>query len=1174
MKIKQVKIKGFKSFPDSTVIELRPGVTAIVGPNGCGKSNILEAIRWVMGEQRVKSFRSKKMEDVIFNGSENRKPVGMAEVRLILSNNEGRGPASMADYNEIMVTRRLFRDGESNYELNNVSCRLSDIIDFFLDTGVGKNSYSIIEQGRVDMIVASKPEDRRVLIEEAAGISRYKVRRESTLKKLEQTEHNLTRINDIILEVKSQSISIKRQAGKAEKYMKLRESLRDLELGLHAYKCKQIGNQLTGAESVFHRQSELLRDNEVKAAGLSAEVEKNRLLHLKKEAAVKNLLEKRRQSDIDLSKIRANIDRIETKLLDLREKYNHNELERQRALDQQKELSKHLNNLNDSRSALDNDLRNTSTALANLTSNSESADANLRKDRESVDACREEVFELLGQISELKNAGETFHRDLLQITASIARIDAEWGSTNALLEDSDRNRELLIASIEQVSKALSDLDDGKIEGVERIRKLKSTISGHRNKLAEFEKKIAAKNARLESLKEIKSDYRQYENSVRRIMGHRHDIGPGFIIEPLAEIFDTAPERQRALAGVLRNRMQTLVCSSTADLLESPLHSDSFDGGLFLPMTPRRTETQSLSSIPGTVSMLDVVTYKPEFKDLAQHLFSNMYLVENIDLAFQFWNSFLHADFVTHDGSLLLSSGEVVLSGKGAGGSLIFEHRNEIATLSHEISLAERGADDLRISLKTLNEDLIEAETAFDDLQAILNEAHLNKAKLTQERERLAASALDAERKLDVLEKEREGAFREKVKVEAKIKFTADRIPKVEQIHKRKSETLQELISAGRRIDEEQKQRAKQIEEARVSHVKLVERNRFMSKESEAIRKNLENSRTQLKRLAAESADAEALSITLTAEKETCVHQEGEILRILAGWENSIETITTESQDLVRITEGYEKQLEKLNTSIRSDREFLHQSELKRFELRQQINSSVETMMERYHIDPSRVTAPDTVPSSEEIIETRAKIDILGEVNPAAINESRQIEERLTFLKEQESDLKNAVESLYSTINAINKTTRERFKAAFDSINEKFQEIFPYLFRGGEAKLELTDENNILETGIEILVRPPGKRVRNMDLLSGGEKALTAVALIFSIFLIKPAPFCLLDEVDAPLDDANIDRFNSMLRDLSPQTQFLVVTHNKRSMEEADCLYGVTMEEPGVSRTVSVEFSSA
>ncbi len=1175
MKIKRLEIKGFKSFPDKTVLEFKPGITAVVGPNGCGKSNVMEAIRWAMGEQRAKSLRGKKMEDVIFNGSENRKPVGMAEVRLVLAATEGFSHPSMADYDEIMITRRLFRDGDSQYEINNIACRLSDITDFFLDTGVGRNSYAIIEQGRVDMVVASKPEDRRVLIEEAAGISRYKSRREAALKKLDQTTQNLNRISDVIGEVKRQYSALKRQASRAERYRKLSERLRELDLGLHAFRCHSEQIRLAALNGDIEKNRILLARHESDLGAVDAQLEKSRLNAVEIEKDYKALLEERHRIDLELTSIRGRIERDQSRVLQLNERKDRLQEDRIAAEGELESFSVQRIAMEKDRESVLKDLGSARAHLKQALEEMQGTDESLKQQSKRLETLKDDIFRALQQSAQERNRRDGLKKRGAEIDTALRRIDQDSERIAEAIRREKDAADRLTRELEEIDKLNQNANARKDGLVDARRQARTRVTELRRDLAAQEKLLAADKARLESMEEIQRSYQGYDQGVRFLMKNRESSEDKDLLGPLAEMIEVHPKYERAVAAALGNRLGHVVVSSTRGAVSAVnrLKESGAGRSTFIPISPRiGSESHDGDSVEGTTNLLKVVRFREGYEDLGDFLLRRCFVVDDIDQAVEIWEkNGVHVDLVTTAGEVINRYGEITGGSQNTKQDQLLEKRRKISELKASIDSLEHIISDLRTSLSEHEAASESLSSEIDEEIRVINDLNMKQVRLKKDLERVEGQLSASKRRSHVLQLETERLKKEKGGLSTDIQKAEEVVAGLED---KRGELDRERERTSRKVEDltvQIQDKAKCTGEIRVQVAQMEERSRSLEREHRSITERVEYLEKQIAHLLEEAQQSSAEQTRLGTELKEAGEREKQLMHDHAAQAGTIEHLMSRSAELAQSVKNLESESAAKGKAVHDLREIVHGLEVESVRIEQTLDGLVEKIVDRYHVDPRTVPCPKSPPPESEVMDIRAQLESMGEVNLAAIAERTESEERLKFLQDQETDLKKAVESLYETIAKINRTTRERFRSAFDSVNEKFQEIFPFLFRGGEARLELTDEQDLLETGVDIMARPPGKRKQNMDLLSGGEKALTAVALIFSIFLIRPSPFCLLDEVDAPLDDANLARFNEMIRDVSSRTQFLIITHNKRSMEEADSLYGVTMEEPGASTVVSVKF---
>lgn len=1175
MRIKRLDIGGFKSFVDKASLDFQQGITGIVGPNGCGKSNVVDAIRWVMGEQSAKNLRGKSMEDVIFGGSELRKPVGMAEVSMVLSTDDGRVSAKYLGYHEIQVTRRLYRDGESEYFINKTPCRLMDITELFMDTGVGARAYSIIEQGKIGMILHSKPEERRFLIEEAAGVTKFKARKQVALKKIDLTRQNLVRIGDILAEIKRQLNSLQRQAKKAEKFREYREELKELEIRAAVSRFSvlnrakdELENELRQAVS---REAELaaeLRQREL-------QVEERRLALVEREKEVTGCQE-------DLFRQKSDIQGCESRL-----EFQQKELA---ALERRQER------LTDEQAGLEKQLAEAENEVKRLVEQSGLFAVEAAEEEGTLLDREKELESMAGSEVELAAAVEEMRRELFSLLAEVAQLNNQRGAAvrrlESLAERVERNRRegVLLqekaveaqGKIRELESVVGRLTGLKAELAERIPLLVRQEQQTRADIAEAEQtlvtkrdELSRKSSRLHSLQELEAQFAGYGQGVKALLQAAEFRGrfQGVI----ADHVETAAEFEAALEAVLADRLQYLIAPEEAAAFAALTYLKNSAGGRCWVLAGDPAAPELLSLPDHLQPLLSCVTIAAGAESYIRPLLANAALVDDLAEGVALSRRFPHATFVTRDGDL--AAGGMIGGGsvEAGGGGLVHKKREirelvaAVAAVTEVVGDLERRREELRRVAAGIEEELRDQrqELHQTDLQLVNAEKDLAKAREDCQRvdERLALVGLED----DQLREEREtldaevgeANSRRSVREERKTVLEAELAGLQEQLAGKKKaiaevrEAVTALKVRGAQLREKKDAASRAMARAEASIADLrqrIERHRLEGAECVREHDGLvaagSASEEDLRQLLAVHAGAEA---TYAERKRS--------------FELQAEEVREEEALLKRVRSGCDE----AKNAVASCR-------LKLSELTLELNHLVATLQDKYRLELQSLLpryadlAYDAEQATQRQRELARLVEEMGEVNLTAIEEYQELDERFTFLSGQKADLEESLLSLQQAIQRINRTTRKRFLETFKLVNEKFQEVFPRLFCGGRAELKLTNEEDLLETGIDIIVQPPGKKLQNVTLLSGGEKALTAVALIFSIFLIKPSPFCLLDEVDAPLDDANIGRFNDMVREMSEISQFIIITHNKATMAVADTLYGVTMEDPGVSKLVSVRLN--
>jgi len=1169
MKIKRLDIVGFKSFVDRMTFEFPEGVVGIVGPNGCGKSNIVDAICWVMGEQSARKLRGRVMEDIIFGGSETRKPLGLAEVSLTFANDDGLAPAAFREYAEIVVTRRLYRNGDSEYLINKTPCRLLDITELFMDTGVGAKAYSIIEQGRIGMVLNSKPEERRFLIEEAAGVTKFKSRKKSALRKIDATRHNLERLNDIISEVRRQTANLKRQARKAERFRELRDELRHIELRLAHERYQEM---IAGFETRAAQERSLQAQVEEKSATLAEQdaiLAQTRLEQSVHEREVAEAQEQVYRLTTELQRIEAAIagNDKEVELL-VRQKERHDS--------DMVDVATRLQQLGQEEATLQAGLGTSREELAAEEQRQLAAEKSLATfaDRETdcsqrLEDARSALYQMLGEMTRYGGQKDEATRRLQALDQQTKKNHAEALQLRTAHEAAQLKGQELALALQQIRGDRASLEQRLAALDVRRKELHSSSEENEACLLERREELNRHNARLESLRQIEKSLEGYGGGVRELLSdagfNQHFAGV------LADRLDVPARLEAAVEAVLGDRLQGLLAATP---------KVARDAMIFLQQKQARCtfllpgfSLLPVGALPGT-PLLELVELH-EDAAILQTLLSGAVLVDDLT---PFLAGGLPAGvtLVTESGETLTARGELTGGARDALEHGLLHKKREIkeldtivATLTKTVSALQAEREELRTLLAA----------TVDEHRLVESDLHRN-----------ALQTIDSEKDLTGRQQEAE-RFRDRLELLSLEES---------QLHEEHEELQRQLIDSTRLHDERVDQ--KSVQELTVQELQAVLQGLRHSREAAAAdlttlkvsvaayREREEGGRQSLSRLAQMRQELQARTAALQQQKvdadESCqsLQAANDRLRVELGL--LFEKRNTLADRVTALREIFETGREKIDRidltlkGLRNDvsrlSSELAEVQLAVRELRLEADHLCENMLERHRIDLGQYLPPadswDRSGSTVRMNSLRSQIDAMGEVNLTAIEEFQELEQRLTFLVTQQDDLQKSLAGLQAAISKINKTTRRRFRETFDLVNVKFQELFPRLFRGGKAILRLTDEDDLLETGIEIDAQPPGKKLQNVTLLSGGEKALTAVALIFSIFMIKPSPFCLLDEVDAPLDDANIGRFNELVREMSAISQFILITHNKRTMEIADMLYGVTMEEPGVSKTVSVRLN--
>jgi chromosome segregation protein len=1173
MQIKRIEIVGFKSFVDRVTLDFGAGIAAVVGPNGCGKSNVVDAIRWAMGEQSPKNLRGRAMEDVIFGGSESRKPVGMAEVSLVFSNEKGQGPVAVRDYAEFMVTRRLYRNGDSEYLLNKTPCRLLDISELFMDTGIGARAYSIIEQGKVGQLLNAKPEDRRYLIEEAAGVSKFKARKKTALRKIEATRQNLVRLRDIIGEVRRQLGTLKRQARKAEQYRSYREEQKQIELGFARRRYAELvedRDQRGRDETQAQLQVVAL---EGRFGQLELELAEQRLVQVSSEKELGQCQEGFFNLSGELQRVEGSLEFSAQALQNIarqQQQYNEERQDLQRRLE---EIRQETSALTAAGVSLAGELQEQSAILERETTALEEQQAQERQCVTDLEDARRRLFERMTELSKSRNALEDARRRLQGIDDRSAQQRRE----TVQLQEKRISTESMVACGEQGLESFDvqrrELEQALEESREQSLLMRRQIEENERQLLDGQGRLGECRSRLQSLEQMERNLEGYGAGVKLLWQDTplRNRMAGMV----ADLLEVPAVHELAVEAVLGDRLQALVTRQPQDALEA-LQILRDGGGRATLVLPSADAVPPVTFAAGQ-PLVELVSPRPDAAHQLMSLLQGVFLVEDLG---PFLANPLPAGvtLVTSAGDCLTHRGTLCGGAREGLGHSFLSQKREVKELQARQKVLDADLSRLRQQRVDQKAALAAAEELQNTLREELHVLELKRTAAEKDLARARQELMRVDERLEVV------AFENDQLEEESVALQRQQIEAETVCSRLENERLEQeaLVARG---EEELRVRRRGQETLRDSvtslKVTLAE-----------LRERQEGGRRQIRQLASTAQDLERQLLQRKqsqqeAEAET-THLQGEQQRLRVEMEVLHGRREEQQVRLNRLKDVFEEQLQQIETreeAIRTVRGQLLQARelLSGLQIRvREIDMETEHLRHdvefRYRVDlaqddaSERDEAFDPDAAEARLEELRRCIDSIGEVNLTAIDQYRELEQRWEFLCQQDQDLQTSLEGLQTAIAKINRTTRKRFRETFDQVNAMFKEIFPRLFLGGRAELTLTDEQDLLETGIEIVVQPPGKRLQNVGLLSGGEKALTAIALIFAIFLIKPSPFCVLDEVDAPLDEANIQRFNEMVREMSSKSQFIVITHSKRTMEMADILFGVTMEDPGISKLVSVQLN--
>jgi chromosome segregation protein len=1188
MHIKKLEITGFKSFVDRTVIHFDHDVVGIVGPNGCGKSNIVDAIRWVLGEQSAKHLRGRAMEDVIFNGSESRGPNGLAEVTLTFDNTNPEYaqslPIEYRDYPEIAVTRRLYRDGTSEYLLNKTQVRLRDVTELFLGTGVGTKAYSIVEQGRIGQIVSARPEDRRMFLEEAAGVTKYKQRRKQAERKMELTRQNLLRITDIVSEIDRSRASLKRQVAKAERFIEYRKELDDLVL-----------------HDASHRLLELIVTERVENEGFSAANERSQgaraslreadvLLDAAREEALAIEIRadetSRRafEADNEVSSLLAELERSRDRLTHLSERLDaaQTELElndvRTKGLrDEREALAARVNQLSGDERAREADALAEIEALSGL--QAEEAQAS-----EEVHTLRRQAGELNARSAAAEARLDGIAQRLVEARQRNDRLVAERDKLTGELSDCVARKQALERSVAELAegKRLTQSERGELE--QELQTLRGGTLESERGVDSVKNELGQKRNRLRALADLHRRLEGVGGGARALLSKQGDPR---VLGMVADRMQTPERLTLAVAGLLGDRLSCVVVADSAaqiDLLAELRAGERGRADVIAARPPyvAGADRSSFHDDPAVLGRLaDELSYAESDEALVRALIGDAILVENAASAVAISRRHPGVTAVALDGTVARPDG-IVSGGSGDDvASAMLDQKREMLALTGDVERLEKDYERLNAEHNTLRARIADVSTSLDrarqdahqgELAHVTAEKDLARTSAEIERTELRLDALDLElaeidRSLEAATGAESGSRSELDTVRAELDHLQHALARSEAT----ATSWREQVSAQASLVTERKVRLAQVREqaeaARIAGERIAATLSELEERALKLREESHEASVSYGETAARIMMARESRMS-AAERAKVAHAELEETR--AGLELVRQTLGAKEAEL----KGLRDELELVDESLKK-----HEMAVQRIAIER--DHLLNTVRERFRgLDLKRVVgdyharpAPDAE-HRRRIDELAQLIDRMGPVNLDAKAEHDDAERRFVELNSQKVDIEKALEELDHAIRHMNKESRRRFKETFDEVNALFKKTFARHFRGGRAELLLTDPEDLLGSGVDIVAQPPGKKLGNIELMSGGEKALTAVSLIFAIFQHRPSPFCILDEVDAPLDEANVARYNESIRAMTASSQFILITHIKKTMQSVDVLYGVTMGEPGVSRIVSVKVNES
>ena len=1179
MYLKRLELQGFKSFADKTVLELMPGITTVIGPNGSGKSNISDAIRWVLGEQSMKSLRGTKSLDIIFAGTQNRKSLGFAEASLVFDNSDGALPI---EYTEVTVTRKIYRSGETGYYINKVPCRLKDVLELFMDTGIGKDGYSIIGQGKIDEILSNKSEDRRHIFEEAAGIVKYRTRKQESEKKLEHTKLNLLRINDILTEIEGNLEPLQMQADKAKKYLNLREELKNIEIGLFVYNIEKYKQDLEKVVQDIDVMQSQCNDEEGRLERVKILKEELKSSIDEITETIENMSNIGFESQKQIEQLNSNINVAKTRIANNNENNDRylKEIEEQNVKIQelkdeieQKEAKK--DNLKQNKEKFEKELNEKQAELDKLTEKLSSKELEIEGYKHTVEENTDKKYELQSEINAQNINYQNFEKRQAQIKQEMQSTISELDGTRLNKEDIAKQFNEIENKKNKAQNSLNEVAKQREEANQKIKSFESNIN-----ILSSEMRI--KESRLKFLIETEKEKEGYIKSVKSLLKDCENIkelGKG-MNGVLANIIEVPDDLQTAIEMCLGASLQNIVTETETDAkrLVEHLRKNNLGRASFLPISSVRGK--KLDKIKGNESGVigiasDLVKYNKKYEQIILNLLGRTVIVDNMDTAIKVakQNGYTFR-IVTTEGDLINPSGAIT------GGSVAKKTVN-ILGRGKEIEKLEKEIKNLKQKIEKLENDKQNYEESIEgilELSANL-EKELQEIDITYATEKQKVISINEnieklEKRLNRLKEEQ--ANLEKQKEEA-VSTKGDLQVEINKIFEQ-NEELSKIITEFAELNKDDQKyiddlnfditnlkiSVSSFDESEASIQEIQER---INQELENAHTSIENKNVQIEQIKKDNEDLEK-SIQETLQK---------IEEIKESVNSSSSKIEELKKERAQKSEKLSKQEDEITAKFKVIEDLkgqLVKLDVKKTKIEEDINGIINKMWEEYELTPNNAEQyqkPENVALTQRRVNNlRTEIRELGSVNVDSIEEYKNLKDRYDFMSEQRLDLENTMSKLRKVISDMTQIMKEQFKEKFKVINKNFGEVFAELFGGGKAELTLEDEENILECGIEITVQPPGKKLQNMMLLSGGEKAFTAIALLFAILKINPAPFCVLDEIEAALDDVNVFRYADYLKKFTDHTQFLVITHRKGTMEVADTVYGVTMEESGISKLLSMK----
>ena len=1181
MYLKRLELQGFKSFADKTILELMPGITSVIGPNGSGKSNISDAIRWVLGEQSMKSLRGAKSLDVIFAGTQNRKSLGFAEASLVFDNSDGKLPI---EYTEVTVTRKIYRSGETGYFINKVPCRLKDVLELFMDTGIGKDGYSIIGQGKIDEILSNKSEDRRHIFEEAAGIVKYRTRKQESEKKLEHTKLNLLRINDILAEIEGNLGPLQVQSDKAKKYLNLREELKNIEIGLFVYNIAKYKENL----------EEIVKDIDIMQTQCNEEEGKlERVKILKEELKssideiteeIENISNLGFESQKEIEVLNSDINVAKTRIANNEENSQRFEKEISEQKDRIQELKEELeqkeakkDNLKENKEKFEKELSEKQEELEKLTKKLSNKELEIEGYKKTVEENTDKKYELQSDSNTQDINYQNYEKRQNQIKQEMQSTISELDSTRLVKEDISKEFYEIENKRNKAQKTLGETAKQREDANKKIKDYENNINSLSND-------VRIKESKLKFLVETEKEKEGYIKSVKSLLKdceNVKELGKG-MHGVLANIIEVPENLETAIEMCLGASLQNIVTETEEDAkrLVEYLRKNNLGRASFLPITS--VKGKKLDKIKGNEKGVvgiasDLVKYSKKYEQIILNLLGRTVIVDNMDTAIKVakQNGYTFR-IVTVEGDLINPSGAIT------GGSVMKKTVN-ILGRGKEIEKLQKEIETLKLKIQKLENEKEEFEESIEgilelvsNLERELQEIEIDYATKKQKVLSIDENIQKLENRLNKLKQEQTNLEQSKTEALQNKEKIQNEIGEIIS----KNEELSKIITEFAELNKDDQKYIDDlnfdITNLKISVSSFDESEASIQEIQERINQELNNSNISIEN---KQRQIEQIVIENQNLQKTIEEKLAQIEEVKDKVKNSSSKIEELKKERTEKSSKLSKQEDEITSKFKVIEDLkgqLVKLDVKKSKIDEDINTIINKMWEEYEITPNTAgeyQKPENVQLTQRRVnQLRTEIRELGSVNVDSIEEYKNLKDRYDFMSEQRLDLENTMAQLRKIINDMTQIMKDQFNEKFKIINKNFGEVFAELFGGGKAEVKLEDESNILECGIEITVQPLGKKLQNMMLLSGGEKAFTAIALLFAILKINPAPFCVLDEIEAALDDVNVFRYAEYLKKFTEHTQFLVITHRKGTMEAADTVYGVTMEESGISKLLSMKLN--